>query len=571
MMRDAKAELLQACRTAGFADISEKDISIPAGEHGDLAIACFRLAKIAGTPPATLATQLAEKISATQYIDHATTAGPYVNIFLKRSSFAIATTQAIMAANSAYGEHQADKRERILLEYVSPNTNKPLHLGHMRNAALGWSIARLLEANGNEVIKAEIINDRGIHIMKSLLAYERWGEGKTPESEKRKPDHFIGDYYVRFATEAQKNPDLETEAQTYLKRWEEGDEQLRTLWQQMNAWAETGLSNTYERIGIGFDRIDYESDIYEAGREIILDAVQRGRVRKRADGAVVADLGDDPDQAKVLLRTDGTTVYITQDLALAKRRLLDLAPDRMLYVVAQEQDHHFRVLFQVIDLLGLADTNKLTHISYHLVTLPQGRMKSREGTVVDVDDLLDELHALAAEELSRRATDLPALELHRRAETIALAAVKYYFLRVKPSSDIKFDPQESIAFTGNTGPYLLYTYARTASIFRKADAEGASKKQSATSSEITDAEWQVIRLLANYPDHVERAAATYDPTLITDLVYELAKAVNDFYEHDSVLKAEPDVRAWRLQLLTASQIVIKNALGLLGIQTLEEM
>lgn len=569
------AHIAALLESVGFPAAAE-DFVIPEPAHGDLALPCFRMAPAVKLGPAQAAEAAATAVNALpadtkQILDRAEAAGPYLNFRFHRPNMA-----SVVVADIASTTPKKHDGQTIVLEYVSPNTNKPLHVGHLRNAFIGWSLAEVLGAEGARVVRTQIVNDRGIHIMKSLLAYQKWGNGETPESTGLKGDHLVGKYYVRFSTEAKESPALEEEAQELLRRWEAGDAEIRRQWEQLNTWAESGQRATAARIGIAFDREDFESDIYEHGKDIILQALGKGLLRRRKDGAVTIALGDgtatDEQAEKVLLRPDGTSVYITQDLALAKKRMADINPDRMLYVVGQEQDYHFNVLFEVLGKLNIVDTSKLSHVSYHWVFLPEGRMKSREGTVVDADNLLDELHALAADEVRSRATDISDSDIARRAEKIALAAAKYFLLRVRPNSDIKFNPKESIAFTGDTGPYLLYTYARAQSIFRKAEVAPRDMLTSiVVAPEVSDAEWRLVLLASRLPMVRDDAARELNPSLLADYAYTFARAMNDFYESEQVLTAPEPVRSWRLKLLAAASVVLSESLGLLGIETLDEM
>ncbi|MFA7286655.1 MAG: arginine--tRNA ligase [Patescibacteria group bacterium] len=567
----AKAELITVLAAHDYS-VTAHEVIIPEASLGDLALACFSIAKKHSVPPPQAAKQTTELINSyvaatpDSLLSGATAVGPYLNITLRRSAFAALIT----VDNDLLATIRQEKPERLLVEFISPNTNKPLHIGHLRNACLGWSISELLKAEGHEVIRAEIINDRGVHIMKSLLAYERWGNSQTPETANKKSDHFVGDYYVQFANEAKQNPDLDAEVLTYLQRWEAGDEALRKLWQQMNTWAEEGQTTTCKRLGIAFDRVDYESNIYEAGRKLVEEAAAAGLATKKDDGSIVAPIttaSEEGPKEKVLLRGDGTTVYITQDLALAALRMQELRPARMLFVVAQEQDYHFTVLFELLERFHVVSRDNVEHVSYHLVSLPEGRMKSREGTVADIDPLLDELMLLAKTELKNRTTELTEAEYNARAETIALAAAKFYMLSVRPSSDITFNPKESLSFTGKTGPYLLYTHARLRSILRKAGAAAGAQ----TPATLTDAEWGVIKTIGLLPETVSFAAKHRDPSRIADYAYTLARAIAAFYEADPVLTADEATRTWRLTLLTKADSALVTALSLLGIQTLEEM
>lgn len=563
-LSEIKQQLVDLVNTHANLEVRVNDFVVPEAGFGDLTLPTFRFAKETKTSPNLLAEKIAGALANDRgIIDSVSPAGPYVNIVLKRD-VAVRTVLTALAEKNYGDDH--DNPATILLEYVSPNTNKPLHLGHLRNATLGWSLAHIFEASAFTVIKAQIINDRGIHIMKPILAYRQYGKNETPESTGVKGDHLVAKYYVQFGEEVKNDPKLDEEAQRLLLKWEAGDAELRALWEKLRQWTIDGHRTTYERIGISFDRNDFESEIYEDGKKIAREAVERGLARVREDGAIVIDIGEEKE--KVLLRSDGTSVYITQDLALAKKRLTEVKPQRMIYVVGQEQDYQFQVLFQVLEKLGIASRDHLAHVSYHHVLLPEGRMKSREGTVVDTDNLLDELHSLAAEEVRKRLPELEQKEVGRRAEIIALAAAKFYMLRVRPNSDIVFNPKESIAFTGHTGPYLLYSYARVQSIFRKA---GDVTPAEVAPGSITDSEWRLLMHLASFPNIVREAGQTYNPSLITDFSYTLAKLINDFYEKDPVLKADPEIRNWRLSLLGHASKTLKRSLELLGIETLDEM
>jgi len=567
-LKEVKDDLLQTLLTAGFS-FKKNDLGLPEAEHGDLALRCFVVAKNKKIAPNELAKQVADIINRAELpsITKAVAVGPYVNINLNRDKFSIDVLKTITKHPNKFTNEEDPTKKHIVLEFVSPNTNKPLHVGHLRNAAIGESVAKLLETKGHKITKAELINDRGIHIMKSLLAYIKWGNNETPATNNLKGDHLVGKYYVRFSQEADNDDSLAEQAQGYLRRWENGDAELKKVWKQLNTWAETGLMETTKRLGVAFDRVDYESDIYMDGRVIAKQAIDKGVAMEKPDGSIVVDLMDVGLDSKILLRADGTTVYATQDLALAKKRLKETKADTLVYIVGQEQDYHFKVLFTILERLGLAKPEQLKHLSYHWVFLPEGRMKSREGKVVDADDLLDELNALAKKEIKKRNEELTTQELERRAETIALAAVKFYLLAIRMSSDIKFNPEESIAFNGKTGPYLLYTLARIKSILRKTKAKPSHN----TPEKITANEWQIILTLARLPEQISRAAEAYDPSIITDYVYALAKTFTTFYETDHVLTADPKTLAWRLAILKSTEKILAKSFELLGIETLEEM
>lgn len=584
---EAIQEIIRAFREGAKLKIAPDDILIPEHDHGDFAVACFKLAKNSDRTAESIADTAAIAInewlerSPDSLLQKAVIAGPYINIALKQKKITEITMEAVADDGPAYGSSDLGQKQRVVLEYVSPNTNKPLHLGHLRNAALGWSVAKILGATGCEVIKTAIVNDRGIHIMKSMLAYQKWSElwaGKkltheTPRSAKMKGDAFVGKYYVLYETKANENPALEAEARELLRKWEAHDEETRTLWKKMNDWATKGHEKTLKRFGVSFDKLYFESDIYEEGRAIVEAQAAAGKAQKNPDGSISVDLTPEGLGPKILLRADGTSVYITQDMALARHRVNDFHPARIVYVVAQEQDYQFRTLFAVLKRFSITKDVELKHLSYHWVFLPEGRMKSREGKVVEADELLDKLSQMAKEEIKKRHPKLSRTEIIRRAEIIALAAAKYYLLKSRLDSDINFDPKQSIAFTGHTGPYLLYTYARIASIFKKAAEEKilSPAEKAMVPESLTALEWQLISLMARLPITVEKAATAYDPSIIADFGYNLTKTINDFYETEPVLKADPAVRAWRLELLKAAQLVLKKSSELLGIEVLEEM
>lgn len=551
--------------------IAADDLQIPESTLGDLTLPCFKLAKEAHTAPNVLAKDLADQLNAgalQKYIERAEATGPYLNIFYHRVNVATLLQTAITVQ---YGETK-NKGSKILLEYISPNTNKPFHLGHLRNATYGAAVAKLLQATGHQVITTQIVNDRGIAIMQAVLGYAKWGNNETPTNATN-GDELVAKYYVMFNKEAQANEELKAEAQIWLQRWEAGDPEVRDLWAKLNSWTLTSHNFTEQRLGVTTDKKYYESDIYQEGREIVEDALQNNVVSKNEDGAAIIEFSKEEvlageDVTKILLRADGTTVYITQDLALMKRRLKDFAPNKLIWITAKEQDLQFRILIATIKKIHLADDVTLQHLSYGYVNLPEGRMKSREGTVVDVNPLLNNMEELAKNEITMRDDSLDDEEVARRAHLITLAAAKFYMLRVGAKSDIKFDPLESISFTGKTGPYLLYTIARLNSIFSK--AQGVPVLVT-TPTEITDAEWQLLMHIARFPEEVKRAAELYDPSVVAEYAYTLAQKLSEFYEHSPVLQADADVRAWRLNLLKWCHTTLTNALSLLGIETLERM
>ena len=479
----------------------------------------------------------------------------------------------------------------VMVEYSSPNTNKPLHLGHVRNNLLGYSIARILEASGNRVFKTNIVNDRGIHICKSMLAWQRWGNGATPESTGKKGDHLIGDFYVLFdkhykaeltalmnegktKEEAEAASPLMADARAMLRRWEDGDEEIRSLWSMMNSWVYAGFDETYKRMGVSFDEIYYESETYLLGKEEVLRGLKEGKFVQDPDGSVWADFTDEGLDRKILLRSDGTSVYITQDIGTAKMRFDRHPIDKMVYVVGNEQEYHFKVLSLLLDRLGYAFGKGLVHFSYGMVELPDGKMKSREGTVVDADDLMDEMVATAraiAEEQGK-GKDMPAEEAAEVARRVGLGSLKYFILKVDPRKNMTFNPKESIDFNGNTGSFIQYTYARIRSLLRKAEELGITLPDTFAGLTISTKEQELIAKVAEYADVVEEAARTYSPAVIANYVYDLVKEYNQFYHEFSILKEEnEELRAFRLGLSDVVARTIASGFSLLGIEMPERM
>ena len=480
----------------------------------------------------------------------------------------------------------------VMVEYSSPNTNKPLHLGHIRNNLLGYALSNIIEANGNKVVKTNIVNDRGIHICKSMLAWQKWGNGETPASSGKKGDHLIGDYYVAFdkhykaeiseamaagATkeEAEASSPLMAEAREMLVKWAQGDEEVRNLWKTMNGWVYEGFDETYKTLGVSFDKIYYESDTYLVGKETVLGGLEKDIFYRREDGSVWADLTKDGLDEKLLLRSDGTSVYMTQDIGTAQLRFRDYPIDKMVYVVGNEQNYHFQVLSLLLDKLGFSWGKGLVHFSYGMVELPEGKMKSREGTVVDADDLMQEMFDTAREtsmELGGKLNDLSPEEADATIRTIGLGALKYFMLKVDARKNMLFNPKESIDFNGNTGPFIQYTYARTRSIERKAQESGVAVDGVAAPAAISDKERSIIRQLYDFTAVVRQAGTDYSPSGIANYAYELAKEYNQFYHDFSILREEDEtVKAFRIQLTRNVGKVIKTAMNLLGIDVPERM
>ena len=480
----------------------------------------------------------------------------------------------------------------MMIEYSSPNTNKPLHLGHIRNNLLGFSIAEIQKANGWQVVKTNIVNDRGIHICKSMLAWKLFGNGETPESTGMKGDHLVGKYYVEFdkaykaeikmlmdngksEEEAKKEAPLIIQAQEMLLKWEQGDEEIRSLWEMMNSWVYAGFDETYRKLGVDFDKIYYESETYTEGKSKVEEGLEKGVFYRRDDGSVWADLTGDGLDEKLLLRSDGTSVYMTQDIGTAKLRFDDYPIHKMVYVVGNEQNYHFQVLSILLDKLGFDWGKGLVHFSYGMVELPEGKMKSREGTVVDADDLVEEM-VNTARETSQELGKLDGVsdeEAANIARMVGLGALKYFILKVDPKKNMTFNPKESIDFNGNTGPFIQYTHARIKSVLRKAADQGIDFSQPLNpKTVISEKEKYLIQLLTEFPATVKQAGDEFSPALIANYIYELVKEFNQFYHDYSILKEEnPDLRNFRLMLSETIGNVIKTGMGLLGIEVPERM
>ena len=481
----------------------------------------------------------------------------------------------------------SDDAELVMVEYSSPNTNKPLHLGHVRNNLLGFSLAEILKANGKRVVKTNIVNDRGIHICKSMLAWQKWGDGITPEKAGKKGDHLIGDFYVLFDKhykdelaqlkaqgmsdeEAEAASTLMQEARELLRRWEKGDEEVRNLWKMMNEWVYAGFDETYKRLGVDFDKIYYESDTYLEGKDLVLGGLEKGIMYRKEDGSVWADLTPDGLDHKLLLRSDGTSVYMTQDIGTAKLRFQDYPIDKMIYVVGNEQNYHFQVLALLLDKLGFRWGKDLTHFSYGMVELPNGKMKSREGTVVDADDLMDTMIENAVAASADRFKDIPADEAKEISRKVGLGALKYFLLKVDPRKNILFNPEESIDFNGNTGPFLQYTYARIRSVCRRAEEE--LKSCSFADAKPNEKEQVLIQKIADFPAVVAEAGRNYSPAVIANYCYDLAKEYNQFYHDYPMLKEEDAAtRCLRLNLSQLTARTLKQGVALLGMEMPERM
>lgn len=477
-----------------------------------------------------------------------------------------------IAANPDFGQLPSTGR-RIMVEFSSPNTNKPLHLGHVRNNLLGASVSNLLKAAGNEVIKATLVNDRGVHICKSMYAWKERFNGATPESSGKKGDHLVGDCYVEFAKMEKEDPSVMDKVHEMLVKWEEADPAVRALWQMMNEWVFAGFEQTYKALGISFDKTDYEHDTYLLGKELVQKGLDMGVFVRDPDGSVWCDLTADGLDRKLLLRSDGTSVYITQDLGTAERRFSEHKLDSLIYVVGDEQNYHFQVLKLILKKLGFSWADCIYHLSYGMVELPEGKMKSREGTVVDADDLIEKMYQEAKEtsEESGKLAEMPEEEKERLYRIIGLGALKYFILKVDPKKKMLFNPKESIDFNGNTGPFIQYTHARIQSILRKA-AEAGRKAAVAQDAELSPKEIRIVQLLSSYPQKVAEAAAAYSPALIANYCYELAKEFNQYY-HDTSILREPDGKLleMRLELISDTAAVLRAGMGILGIELPDRM
>lgn len=507
-----------------------------------------------------------------------------------------------MHADEKFGEKPVtDQSPLVMIEYSSPNTNKPLHLGHVRNNLLGWSLAQIMQANGNKVVKTNIVNDRGIHICKSMLAWLKWGNGETPESSGKKGDHLIGDYYVAFdkhyraevaelknkfmtdegldeeaaENKAKEEAPLMKEARQMLVKWEQGDEEVRALWQKMNNWVYAGFDETYKTLGVSFDKIYYESDTYLEGKAKVEEGLEKGLFFRKDDNSVWADLTQEGLDQKLLLRSDGTSVYMTQDIGTADMRFKDFPIDKMIYVVGNEQNYHFQVLSILLDRLGFKWGKELVHFSYGMVELPNGKMKSREGTVVDADELIATMidDARKTSDELGKFKDMSEEERREIARVVGLGALKYFILKVDARKNMLFNPEESIDFNGNTGPFIQYTYARIRSIMRKAAAEGmALPAQLATDAPLNDKEIALIQKMNDFGAVIEQAATDYSPSGIANYCYELTKDFNQFYHDYSILNADTqEEKLTRLVLANNVAKIIKNGMQLLGIEVPERM
>ena len=580
-----KEQSIQAIENLFQQKVEDVEIQITKDEfEGDYTLVVFPFVKLVKQKPEEIANKIGSYLTAKEEFVAFNVVKGFLNLSLNPTVF----TKLLKEKYSVKDFKLTKKHtEKIMVEYSSPNTNKPIHLGHIRNNLLGFSISNILKAAGNEVLRGQIINDRGIHICKSMLAWKKYGNGETPQTTGIKGDHLVGKYYVIFdqkykeeiqslissgmdADEAKKKAPILLEAQEMLKKWEDGDAEIKALWKEMNSWVYSGFEKTYQRLGVSFDLVQYESDTYLLGKDVIEEGLKKGILFKKEDGSVWADLTEEGLDQKLLLRGDGTSVYITQDLGTAVERFTHYHLNELIYTVGNEQDYHFQVLFLILKKLGYQWADKLYHLSYGMVDLPSGKMKSREGTVVDADELMEEMH----QEAVKKTSELGKLEGYTENEKeqvnelIGLGALKYFILKVDPKKRILFDPNESIEFNGNTGPFIQYTYARTCSVLRKAAKQTLEIKD----KELNKAEQKLIILLSSYEELIEKSAADLNPALIANYIYEVSKEYNSFYQSNRILDAENESeQQLRLAITQWTGNVIRHGLSLLGIGAPERM
>ncbi len=593
MIANIQNAVIAAIKEIYGQDVPEKMVQLQktrAEFEGNLTLVVFPFLKMSKKAPEATAQEIGEHLKANcKTISGYNVVKGFLNLSI--SDEAWLDLLARIDGDEHYGEKQAkDDSPLVMIEYSSPNTNKPLHLGHVRNNLLGWSLAQIMQANGNKVVKTNIVNDRGIHICKSMLAWLKWGNGETPETSGKKGDHLIGDYYVAFdkhyreeikelvaqgmdEEKAKQEAPLIKEAHEMLVKWENNDPEVRALWAKMNEWVYAGFDETYKALGVSFDKIYYESDTYLEGKDKVEEGLEKGFFYKREDGSVWADLTKEGLDEKLLLRSDGTSVYMTQDIGTAKLRFQDFPIDKMIYVVGNEQNYHFQVLSILLDKLGFKWGKDLVHFSYGMVELPNGKMKSREGTVVDADDLIATMIADArktSDELGKN-DDMSEEEKQEIARIVGMGALKYFILKVDARKNMLFNPEESIDFNGNTGPFIQYTYARIRSILRKADSNGKSQL-STLNPQLSTKEIDLIQKISEYGDAVAQAGKDYSPSGIANYCYELTKAFNQFYHDFSILNAETEEQK-QVRLCIAANVAktIKNGMALLGIEVPERM
>lgn len=565
-------------------DLSNVDIEFPPNVSlGSFTISCFKFSKRANDSPPEIAKKIAQKINKTKIIETVSNLGPYINFQIYSNILVGTVCEEVILAGESFSVPRFPTNEKIMVEYLSPNTNKPLHLGHVRNGILGEAISNLLEAVGHEVVRANLINDRGIAICKSMLAYDKWGERKTPLLERAKGDHFVGNFYVLYAQKEKEDPSIKKEAQEFLTRWENGDPRITELWKLMNSWVLSGFEQTYRKFGFSFDVVYYESETYKLGKDVIEKGLSTGLFEKLPNNTIVARLPidkfgkDESGNQKIvtLVRSDGTSVYMTQDLGTAVQKFKEHHLNQSIHIVGKEQKHHFKCLFFLLKELGFSWVDKCYHTPYGMVYLPEGKMKSREGKVVDADDLAKKMEVLAQEQMSERSgSEIISEEIESRARKIGMAAIKFYLLRVNSEKDIYFNPKESLSFEGNTGPYCQYAYARAKSILRKKEAQAIEKNHLPDFSLLTsEKELLVIRFILQLPEAIKKSAERRNPSILCDWVYGIAKIFSQFYHSCQVIGDDIPVAtaSARIKLVRSFAIAIKQGLDILDIETIDEM
>ncbi len=569
--RELKNLFKIAVNQAFGTDVSIPEFSVPPGNiDAEFTLPCFPFARKLRSAPPLIAGKILAHFPSNDLVEKVTATGPYLNIKLNPERLIHAVLSKILARGDKTGWTQQENPQTILVEYSSPNTNKPLHLGHVRNNVLGMAMINILRAMGHRVIPASIMNDRGIHICKAMVAYRRFGEGSTPESTGIKGDHFAGKMYIRFDQAGKEDPTLMDEARSMLQAWEAGDRKVRDLWSLMNGWVYDGFRETYNRLGSGFDLVQYESETYKLGKDIVQEGLDKNVFTTREDGSVGVDLTDSGLDDKTLFRADGTSLYIIQDLGVAVERFRDHALDRVIYIVASEQNYHFQVLFEIFKRMGFDWAEDCHHLNYGMVYLPEGKMKSREGKVVDADDLMDEMKKLVLEIMESSHFNVAPANRDEIAEAIGVGAIKYYILKVGTQKDIHFDPQQSVSFEGATGAYLQYTHARIKSLILKSGTLGDS--EAGLNSLGNPEELDVVRQLMRYPGVIAQAARDLNPSRIATYLWELAKSFNVFYTKCPVLKADVrELAGARIALSRAVGHTLNSGLGLLGIKAVNQM
>ena len=590
---------IEAVKALYGQDVPEKMVQLQKTRsefEGNLTLVVFPFVKMARKSPEQTGQELGDYLVAhCEAVSSYNVVKGFLNLVIAPAAWLSMLTD--IDSDEHYGEKAADAQSPlVMIEYSSPNTNKPLHLGHVRNNLLGWSLAQIMQANGNRVVKTNIVNDRGIHICKSMLAWLKWGNGETPESSGKKGDHLIGDYYVAFdkhyreeiktlaaqyvlnglpveqaEEKAKQEAPLIKEAHEMLVKWEQNDPEVRALWEKMNNWVYAGFDETYQKMGVSFDKIYYESQTYLKGKAKVEEGLAKGLFERHDDGSVWADLTDEGLDQKLLLRSDGTSVYMTQDIGTAEMRFQDYPIDKMIYVVGNEQNYHFQVLSILLDRLGFKWGKELTHFSYGMVELPNGKMKSREGTVVDADDLM-ELMVSDAYKTSMelgKFDDMTEEERREIARIVGMGALKYFILKVDARKNMLFNPEESIDFNGNTGPFIQYTHARIRSIVRKAGSASALDTEHVA---LNEKERGVLKVLHSLPETITSAANAYSPAMVANYAYELAKAFNSFYQDTPILREEnQQLKTMRISLCAAVASALKNTMNILGIEVPERM